>query len=435
MKRNTIKRLGMFSVLIFLFVISLFIGLGEGSSRTKKITMLLCWPKDQNLSKILTDLTEEYIKINKNFSYEFEYVPQSDVVQKVQVLLASDSLPDIFAYGSSRLHTLKKENSEYAIVNLESELKKLGVLHWIDPKVISMLKELNVDKGMYALPGGLNIEGFFYNKELFERAGIKKTPKTWDELLEICEKLKKAGIQPIALGGKDRWPITRLIHAYIYRSLGPDAMYKAIKGIDGVKFTDPVFVKAAKVIYDMAKNGYFGEGANTISNGTAEDMVLNKKAAMIYDGSWLLSKLNNPSQNPSGENIGFFSVPLVDPKVSPITIYPMNPGVVVALSSKKYDSETAKWLRYIVPKIGNKMMEVWGVYAGYRVTKEVELPYYSKLIYDEVKKAKGYTFWFETFFDLQTNAICGQWAQSLMNGTMTPEEFMLNIQKSIEANR
>ena len=48
--------------------------------------------------------------------------------------------------------------------------------------------------------------GFWYNKALFTKAGITAPPTTWDELLADVGKLKDAGITPIALGGKDKWP-------------------------------------------------------------------------------------------------------------------------------------------------------------------------------------------------------------------------------------
>ena len=41
------------------------------------------------------------------------------------------------------------------------------------------------------------VVGFFYNKDLFEQAGITETPTTWDELLDACQKLKDAGINAI----------------------------------------------------------------------------------------------------------------------------------------------------------------------------------------------------------------------------------------------
>ena len=72
-------------------------------------------------------------------------------------------------------------------------------------------------------PLGLNVEGFWYNKDLFEQAGVE-VPTTWDEFDAVLEKLDAAGIQPMSTGGSDKWLATRLINAYAVRTMGNDVM-------------------------------------------------------------------------------------------------------------------------------------------------------------------------------------------------------------------
>ena len=51
--------------------------------------------------------------------------------------------------------------------------------------------------------------GFFYNKELFAKAGVDASKiKTWDDLLGAVKALKGAGITPITVGGADKWPVS-----------------------------------------------------------------------------------------------------------------------------------------------------------------------------------------------------------------------------------
>ena len=42
--------------------------------------------------------------------------------------------------------------------------------------------------GIYALPNELNVDAIFYNKALFEKAGIEKVPETMDELYDAIDK-------------------------------------------------------------------------------------------------------------------------------------------------------------------------------------------------------------------------------------------------------
>lgn len=52
--------------------------------------------------------------------------------------------------------------------------------------------------------GGIRLSGVFWNRELFEQAGISRFPETWEEFWECCEKLKAAGITPLARIRKGR---------------------------------------------------------------------------------------------------------------------------------------------------------------------------------------------------------------------------------------
>lgn len=63
-----------------------------------------------------------------------------------------------------------------------------------------------VDGKQYGVAYELGMVGFWYNKELFAKAGVKDTPETWGELLAVVRQLKAAGVVPIALGGAEKWP-------------------------------------------------------------------------------------------------------------------------------------------------------------------------------------------------------------------------------------
>ncbi len=68
------------------------------------------------------------------------------------------------------------------------------------------MKPWQVDGKQYALPFTFGIEGFWYNKDLFEQAGIDGAAETLDELKDAIEKLTDVGVTPIAVGAGDQWP-------------------------------------------------------------------------------------------------------------------------------------------------------------------------------------------------------------------------------------
>jgi ABC-type glycerol-3-phosphate transport system substrate-binding protein len=64
---------------------------------------------------------------------------------------------------------------------------------------------LKTEGDHYGVPIGLQGIGFYYNKEMFKKAGLPTDfqPETWAELREAGEQLKKAGIQPFTGGASD----------------------------------------------------------------------------------------------------------------------------------------------------------------------------------------------------------------------------------------
>jgi raffinose/stachyose/melibiose transport system substrate-binding protein len=398
----------------------------DPAKASKTIKFLSIWAEDKDNSKLILDLSKEYKATNPNFSVDFEFVAANDLQQKVKVLLASNDLPDVFAYesGTPILELIDAK----AILDVEKTFKELGIYDSLDEGAVSLLKNLAKGKGLYDAPLGLNIEGFWYNKALFTKAGITKAPTTWEELMEASDKLMSAGIQPFTAGGKDKWPLTRVLNAYVFRSMGTDAMQKAFEG--KLSYNDPGFLKAATTIQDMAKKGYFGKGVVTVDMGTAQSMVMNGQAAMLYNGSWFTQNLNDKAQNAAGpDGIGFFNVPLVSGGPGKMDEYSMNCGNILAFSSKKYDAATGEWMKYVFSKLGDKAMSTYGSFKGYKIKNmPSDMPSYTKLVGEQLALAKGSTLWFEASFDTKTSKIAQDNIQPLVNGEMTPKDYMAQIE-------
>lgn len=159
------------------------------TSAEKKIKVLSIWAEDSADGKILTGILDNYIKdVNPNFSYEYEYVSSSDLSTKVSTLVASNDLPDLFAYSAGV--PLRELIQAKKVVNISEELKGMGDEDKVMDSAKSIMTSLSDTDDLYDLPFGMNIEGFWYNKSVFEDAGVE-VPKTWDEFLAVCDTLKK----------------------------------------------------------------------------------------------------------------------------------------------------------------------------------------------------------------------------------------------------
>ena len=71
-----------------------------------------------------------------------------------------------------------------------------------------------------ALPGGLPMP--IANVDLFEKAGVTELPQDWDGFLALCEKLKSAGVTPIAWPGGDAGNAGQLFNSMVMNNAPSD---------------------------------------------------------------------------------------------------------------------------------------------------------------------------------------------------------------------
>ncbi|MBM7572988.1 ABC transporter substrate-binding protein [Aquibacillus albus] len=374
---------------------------------------------------VYVSLTEE----KTDYELDIETVPQTDLVKKIQLLSASDDLPEVFDYESGK--PLQELIDADAVLNVEDAFKELGIYEQLNPGAVDLLKRLAGGKGLYAVPTELNLEGFWFNKQIFEENGLE-VPTTWDEMLNVSETLKQNGVQPFAVAGKEKWPITRLINAYVMRYYGVEAMEKVSRG--ELDITEEGFVKAAEQVKSMADKGYFGKGANTLDADAAVDMFLQGQAAMYYMGTWAIADFSNEDRNQIGiDNIGFFNVPTVEGGVGTLDEYNMNAGLIVAFSKDKYNDKMKEWTKAVFSDYGDRAMKDLGLISGFDVAEMPEdVNPLTKLISEEIANVKDGALWFEANFDARTKQVSEDNAQLLISDGISPEEYMEELAKEIE---
>lgn len=147
----------------------------------------------------------------------------------------------------------------------------------------------------------------WYNKALFERAGIAEVPRTWDELNAAAEKLKAAGIQPIiqgAVGGSAQFqPLFEW--AYLAAALPVSDWPKLIDGT--MPFNNPTLQAQLEKWHSLYQNGYINEDAFNYPD-TLEDFKAGRAAMILGGGSWQVAEL----QQGLGDDLAPFVPPFSD---------------------------------------------------------------------------------------------------------------------------
>ena len=172
-----------------------------------------------------------------------------------------------------------------------------------------------VDGKQYGIPYNLGLVGVWYNKKLFKKAGISGPPATWADFLGDIQKLKSAGVTPIAVGEKDKWPGMFWWANLSLRVAGKDAMAKA--ATDGGAFTQPGFVEAGKQLQKLISLKPFQQGylASPWDGAGGEAATIgNGRAAMDLMGQWAPSTFaaNTKDKKGLGKDVGWFAFPSVN---------------------------------------------------------------------------------------------------------------------------
>lgn len=240
--------------------------LGPGNASTDK--------KDFN-TEVFPELVKEKFP---NVTVNAENLPEEQFRTTLKARMASGEGPDIFYYWP-KMQALDVVNPGYA-----KDITGLSVLSKFNKSIVDAF---SVNGKSYGIPSGVNILGVYYNKDLFAKAGIADVPKDWESFMEVCKKLKAAGIQPIISGDKDSYVIQFGIYQLAANLVYPaenDFDTKLIAGSQhfaGSKWVD--VLTRYKQLYD---EGYIQKNSLGAGNTQAQQMFIDGKAAMTFDGNW-----------------------------------------------------------------------------------------------------------------------------------------------------
>jgi raffinose/stachyose/melibiose transport system substrate-binding protein len=171
-----------------------------------------------------------------------------------------------------------------------------------------------VDGKAVGVPFEMGEVAFYYNKKLFEKAGVKAEDiKTWDDFLSAVKKIKAAGITPIVVGAGEKWPMHFYYSYLVIRLGGEHALADAKAGKDG-GFKNATFVEAGKRLRELAALEPFQPGYLQTTHAQSAGMFGDGKAAMDLMGQWLLGMQAPNSASGKGlppEDIGILSFPVL----------------------------------------------------------------------------------------------------------------------------
>ncbi|MEE6261782.1 N-acetylglucosamine/diacetylchitobiose ABC transporter substrate-binding protein [Plantactinospora sonchi] len=151
--------------------------------------------------------------------------------------------------------------------------------------------------------------GLWYSRPLFARHGWT-WPTTWDEMLALCEQIKKAGLAPWTYQGKYPEYLNDPLLAMAAKAGGPE-LVKAVDNLEPGAWRQAPLVDAATAIHELAGRGHLLSGSDALSHTEAQAAWSQGKVAIIPCGSWL--EAEQKGVTPAGFDMVLGTVPALDP--------------------------------------------------------------------------------------------------------------------------
>lgn len=238
----------------------------------------------------LAHLLSEYEAQHPGVAFEIDMAGSNSVYE---TLLAAGELPDvIMTIGGTAtenwLDYLTPLTGEICWENLGEASKS-----W-----------LTFNDNGWGVPVTLMSYGFIYNVDLFERAGITETPKTYSDLLDVVDKLEAAGITPFSTMFDNLWWLGHFCSETVCDNIrnndenGWDYYYGELAAGE-MSFVDiPEFDRFLDLLDLMDDHDAYAEGESLSGsqNQAFVDLAMGN-AAMLYIGQWATNDLYNINPN------------------------------------------------------------------------------------------------------------------------------------------
>ncbi len=312
--------------IVFVLAVFMLAGFVSCSKKEKveEVTLTFgSWrPDDVEQMKNLFDLYHQQFP---NVNIVFEPVNPQDYNEVILKKLQAGSTPDLlcvrsFATGYD-LYSSGYLADCTGISGIKEAFTEMVRSAWSAP-----------DGKIYAVPFAAVSHAMYYNKAIFQKEGIS-VPKTWEEFLQICKKLKSLGYTPLANGYAEEWDI---LECFFLGGVIPDfvgggndrVLYENGK----VPLNDAKFVAAYQAMADIVP--YLPANASKTFYKDSKNLFKQQKAVMMMDGSWTAGEYSDVDFS-----WGLFALPA---PAGRNTIICFHPDMAISVNAKSTHQREAR---------------------------------------------------------------------------------------------
>jgi multiple sugar transport system substrate-binding protein len=225
-------------------------------------------------------VAQAYMQEHPDVQFEYMFAPWDDYFTKLQTLWAggdATAIPDVLFLWPTPSYAAKG-----VLENLQPYIEKSG--YNLDDYWPYLLDSARYDGVVYGLPRDIEAHALYYNKKLFDEAGVAYPTDewTWDDLLAAAEKLTKQDasgrVSQYALGMEGgKWPI------WVGQAGG--IVLDDLVNPSKCTLDTPQAMKGLQFFYDLMDKGYAIRSATMSQQGGDAGVFETGQVAMIIQNS------------------------------------------------------------------------------------------------------------------------------------------------------
>lgn len=232
---------------------------------------------DTSQVPMLEEISARFTEQHPDIKVSIEAVPRSDYVTKLETSIVGGSGPDIFWN---------------ALPDRFLDLSRLGLIENLDewmaddpidlsPIAPRLLEAFTYHGSLFAIPKDIDTVGLWYNKALFDAAGVAYPDETW-----AWETFREAAIELTDLDNN--------VYGFVVNPGTRAGYYNFIAQNGGTIITEdhrsgfdmPETIEALQFMHDLIHVDRVSPTVQQTEEVNPETRFQSGRAAMIFDGSW-----------------------------------------------------------------------------------------------------------------------------------------------------
>ncbi|MCA2224988.1 extracellular solute-binding protein [Nonomuraea aurantiaca] len=254
----------------------------------------------------MDELVAAYKQAKPGVTLATSFAPTDQVQTSLRTQLGAGNAPDVHVVypGSGSAMSMDQIAGAGLLADLSDQ-------SWTQTIPTGFKPAFQKDGKTYIYSAGSSVIGAIYNKKVFQEAGVDAPPTTWTEFLAVCDKLKKAGKTPIALGAQTPWVTQLITYALVPSTVyAKDPTFDDKQAAGQTSFAKSGWRDAMEMYLELQKRGFFNDKPNGTTFEQQISMVATGKAGMAIQVSAVLPDFRKSAGNP--DDLSMFPVPGAD---------------------------------------------------------------------------------------------------------------------------